>query len=136
MKVVVDTNVFISSFIGAGNPRKIIELWKSGAIRLCLTQSIIDEYVDVLMRLDLVSERELEELLHLFAIGYNCDFTIKTPKLSIVENDPNDDMFFECAVAHNAKYIISGDKEVLKVGKYVDIYISNPSDFLNIIMAE
>ena len=134
MKVVVDTNVFISSFIGTGNPRKIIDLWKEGIIRLSLTQSIIDEYVDVLQRLDLVDEGELEELLHLFAIGYNCDFTSKTPKLNIVKNDPSDNILFECAVAHNAKYIISGDKEVLKVEKYVNIYVYSPGDFLSKII--
>jgi putative PIN family toxin of toxin-antitoxin system len=131
MKVVVDTNVLISSFIGIGNPRKIIDLWKTGVIRLCLTQSIIDEYVDVLQRLDLINEIELEELLNLFAIGYNCDFISNTPNLRIVNKDPFDDKFFECAVAHKAKYIISGDKEVLKVGKYIDITVLNPTDFIN-----
>lgn len=134
MKVVIDTNVFISSFIGAGNPRKIIDFWKSGEIRLCLSQSIIDEYVEVLQRLDLVDDQELEGILYLFAIGYNCDFTSTTPNLNIVEKDLDDDKFFECAVAHNAKYIISGDKEVLKVKKYVDIFVYNQKDFFNIII--
>ena len=130
MKIVIDTNVFISSFIGLGNPRKIIDLWKMGEIRLCLTQSKIDEYVDVLQRLDLVNEQELEEILYLFSIGYNCEFTSTTPDLNIVKKDPDDNKFFECAVAHKAKYIISGDKEVLKIRKYVDIFVYNPQDFL------
>lgn len=62
----MDTNVFISSFFG-GNPRKVIDLWKSGEITLCLSKSIVDDYIEVLRRLELQGEKELEELLSLFA---------------------------------------------------------------------
>ena len=44
IKVVIDTNVFISSFFG-GNPKKIIDLWKKGEIKLCLSREIVNEYV-------------------------------------------------------------------------------------------
>ena len=37
MRVVVDTNVLISSFFG-GNPKKVIDLWKAGDITLCLSK--------------------------------------------------------------------------------------------------
>ena len=49
IKVVIDTNVFVSSFFG-GNPRKVIDLWKSGQIVLCLSKDIVGEYIDVLQR--------------------------------------------------------------------------------------
>ena len=52
IKVVIDTNVFISSFFG-GNPKKVIDLWKKGEIKLCLSREIVDEYVEVLKRLGL-----------------------------------------------------------------------------------
>lgn len=58
-------------------------------------------------------------------------FTAKTPKLKIVENDPDDDKFFECAVALKAKYIISGDKEVLEVEEYMGIKILSPKQFID-----
>ena len=130
IRVVVDTNVFVSSFFG-GNPRKIIDLWKSGKIILCLSQPIIDEYVDVLRRMGLQNERELEELLSLFAHGFNVLFTAKTPKLNIVEKDPDDDKFIECAVALNSKFIISGDKALRDIKDYMDIKIQSPKLFLD-----
>lgn len=58
----------------------------------------------------LQNDREIEELLSLFAHGFHVIFTAKTPKLRIVENDPDDDKFIECAVASNSKAIITGDK--------------------------
>jgi predicted nucleic acid-binding protein len=58
IKVVLDTNVFVSSFFG-GNPRDIVNLWKAGEITLCLSRAIVDEYLEVLGRLGLQNEREL-----------------------------------------------------------------------------
>jgi putative PIN family toxin of toxin-antitoxin system len=130
IRVVVDTNIFISSFFG-GNPRKIIDLWKSSQIILCLSRPIIDEYVDVLRRMGLQNERELEELLSLFAHGLNVLFTAKTPNLNVVEKDPDDDKFIECAVALNSRFIISGDKALLEIKDYMDIKIQNPKQFLD-----
>ena len=130
IRVVVDTNVFISSFFG-GNPRKIIDLWKSGQITLCLSRPIIDEYVEVLRRMGLQNERELEELLSLFAHGFHVLFTAKTPNLKIIEKEPDDDKFIECAVALNSKFIISGDKALQDIKNYMGIKIQSPKQFLN-----
>ncbi|WP_333652928.1 putative toxin-antitoxin system toxin component, PIN family [Dissulfurispira sp.] len=129
MKVVIDTNIFVSSFFG-GNPKKIIDLWRKEKITLCLSRAILDEYIDVLGRIGLKDEQELEELLSLFSKGFNILFTTKTSQLKIVRNDPDDNKFIECAVALKANVIISGDKEVLAVKEYMGIKILTPQRFL------
>lgn len=131
MKIVIDTNVFVSSFFD-GNPRAVIDLWKQGQITLCLSRKIIDEYFEVLQRIGLKEENELEELLSLLARGFNSVFTTITPCLRIVDDDPDDDKFFECAVALKAQYIISGDKEVLEIDNYFGIKVVTPKQFLEI----
>jgi uncharacterized protein len=130
IRVVIDTNIFVSSFFG-GNPRKIIDLWKSGQLTLCLSKPIVDEYVAVLQRLSLEGEQELSELLGLFSHGIHILFTAKTPALHIVEEDPDDDKFIECAVALKAGCIISGDKSLLAIGDYMGIKIVPPREFLD-----
>ncbi|NWF93280.1 MAG: putative toxin-antitoxin system toxin component, PIN family [Syntrophaceae bacterium] len=129
MKVVIDTNVFVSSFF-EGNPKRIIDLWKKGKISLCLSKDILDEHVDVLQRVGLGDEREIEELLSLFAKGINIIFTRKTPKLKVVKDDPDDDKFIKCAVALKAEVIITGDKALKKIGEYRGIKILTPQQFL------
>jgi putative PIN family toxin of toxin-antitoxin system len=131
IKVVLDTNVFVSSFFG-GNPRKIVDLWKTAEITLCLSKPIIDEYVEVLRRLGLQNERELDELLGLFARGFHVLFTAKTPELHVVEEDPDDDKFIECAVALKAAFVISGDKNLTAVQEYMGIKMVTPREFLAI----
>ena len=129
MRVVVDTNIFVSSFFG-GNPRKIIDLWKKGEISLCLSKNILDEYVDVLQRIGLGDEREIEELLSLFAKGINIIFTTKTPKIKVIKDDPDDDKFVECAIALKAEVIITGDKALKAIKEYMGIKILTPQQFL------
>jgi len=130
IKVVIDTNIFVSSFFG-GNPRKIVDLWKSGQLALCLSKPIVDEYIAVFQHLVLEGEQEISELLGLFAHGVHALFTAKTPELHIVEEDPDDDKFIECAVALKAACIISGDKSLLAVGDYMGIKIMTPREFLD-----
>lgn len=129
MRVVIDTNVFVSSFFG-GNPRNIIDLWKNGKITLCLSKDILDEYIEVLQRIGLQDENEMEELLSLFAKGFNILFTTKTPKIRAVKKDPDDDKFIECAVALNAEVVITGDKSLETLVKYMNIKILTPQQFL------
>jgi len=129
IKVVVDTNVFISSFFG-GNPIKINDLWKEGEIKLCLSREIVDEYVEVLKRLGLQNENELQELLNIFSEGHNIIFSATTPSLKIIEQDPDDNMFIECAVALGCSHIISGDKHLQQVKNYMGIKIIRPKEFL------
>jgi putative PIN family toxin of toxin-antitoxin system len=127
MKAVVDTNVFVSSFFG-GNPRKVIDLWKTGELILCLSAPIVEEYTAVLCRLGLEGEEELGEILDLFARGTNVLFAAQTPKLAVVKADPGDDKFIECAVALKAEVIVTGDKALRSVGCYMGIRILSPQE--------
>ncbi len=129
LRVVIDTNVFISSFFG-GIPREIINLWKEGEIVLCLSQSIVEEYIEVLNRLGLKDKNELFKLIKLFAEGYNSVFAANTPELNVVKNDPDDNKFIECAVELESKVIVSGDKHLREVRKYIDIEIISPREFI------
>jgi len=128
MRVVIDTNIFVSSFFG-GKPRKIIDLWKKGKITLCLSKDILNEYIEVLQRIGLQDEVELEELLSLFTKGFNILFTTKTPKIKAVKDDPDDDKFIECAVVLKAEVIITGDKAIEAIGEYMSIKILTPQQF-------
>ena len=129
LRVVIDTNVFISSFFG-GIPREIINLWKAGEIVLCLSQSIIEEYIEVLNRLGLKDKKELFKLIRLFAEGYNSVFAANTPELNVVKNDPDDNKFIECAVELESRVIISGDRHLREIKKYIDIEIISPRKFV------
>ena len=76
------------------------------------------------------NEKEIEELLGLFAHGFHVVFTAKTPKLHVVDKDPDDDKFIECAVALKAVFVITGDKALKAIQEYMKIKIVTPNEFL------
>jgi len=54
VKIVVDTNVFVSSFLSpSGSPRQVIDLWKKGLVTLCLCAETLEEHLLALARLGL-----------------------------------------------------------------------------------
>jgi len=131
LKVVIDTNVFVSALLSAhGTPRRIIDLWKTGEITLCITKDILEEYIDVLRRFDFIEKHELKRLLDLFKKRMNLIFIAFTPSLSVIKDDPGDNKFIECAIAAKAQYIISGDNHLKALKTYRNIKIVSPAEFL------
>lgn len=134
MRVVVDTNVFVASFLNPrGTPRQIIDLWKSGSITLCLCTEILEEYMQVLLRFGMEGEPELEDLLNLFKSGGNIMFTAISSTLHVVADDPSDDKFIECAAEAHAEAIITGDEHLKALKHYEGIQIIPPSEFLKLV---
>ena len=130
MKVVVDTNVVISSFWGSAAPKEIIDLWKKGEIVLCISQEIVDEYVEVLVRLK-IQENEISELLALLA-HYNTLYIHKTVPINVIAADADDNKFLSCAHALGAEYIISGDRHILNVKRFMKVTCITPQDFIDL----
>lgn len=53
-----------------------------------------------------------------------------TQRVKIVTRDPDDNRILEAALAAQAEYIISGDKDLLAVERWRDIRIVSPADFM------
>ena len=44
MKIVIDTNVFVSGIFFTGPPYRILEAWRDGKLQPVISQEILDEY--------------------------------------------------------------------------------------------
>ena len=131
MKVVIDTNVFVSSLLNpAGSPRKVIDLWRFEKITLCLSKAILEEYFELLDRFGLTAKPMGEQFLRLFQSRYNQIFVASPAAIKAVPEDPHDDKFIECAVAAKANVIVSGDGHLQKLKSYKSIQILSPAEFL------
>ena len=98
--------------------------------------------VDAYISLDILTEycETLEELkeryparpvsLPLAEITSKCHL-IETASSIHVCRDHDDDKFIECAVDGRCIYIVSGDKDLLSVGRYENVEIVKVSDFLD-----
>ena len=52
--------------------------------------------------------------------------------LDVVKDDPNDNRIVECAVTAGSEFIVSGDKDLLRMGQYDAIRILTVSDLLGL----
>ena len=140
MRVVIDTNVVISAFLSArGAPAQLFQEFKRETFDLFVSEAILAEYQRVLAyprvqaRHQLTPE-EIEETVDDIRITA---FVVEpTMQLTVVQEDPDDDKFVECAVAGGADYIVSGDQHLLNLQSYQNIPIVTPREFLDILEAE
>ena len=131
-KVVLDTNIFISSvFWEKGNPHKIVEKAIEGKIQVFISEKILEELKEVLKRDFEEADNFINDQTNL--IKSYAEIVESTIFLDIIKEDPDDNMIIECAVSCNADFIISGDNHLLKIKNYNNIKILNSSDFLKVL---
>ena len=129
MKVVLDTNVFVSGVFFGGPPHKILEAWRDGKIQLLLSPAILEEYQRVMRELAVqFPEIKIEGLMD-FVIVHS-DIILPSPLPPVIQGDPSDDKFLECAVAGEATCIITGDNHLLRLLKFRGIPILKPREFV------
>jgi putative PIN family toxin of toxin-antitoxin system len=131
LRLVIDTNVLISSFFG-GNPKEVIDLWRRGSALLCLTREVLEEYFRVMARLPIAPETK-SRLVAILQEKRNLELVTPSKHHAVIREDPEDDKFIDCAVEAQADYIISGDEHLLRVKAYRSIPIYSPKDFLQLI---
>lgn len=126
MKLVLDTNVIFSAFAAHGLANSIFEL--------CLQQHTIIVSEQILRELEKNLQKKLKmpkikiEAILSFLKEF-CQICEPTKLNKAVCRDRNDDNIIGLAVASAAKYIISGDKDLLVLKKHGSIAILTPREF-------
>lgn len=133
MRVVIDTNVWISGLLWKGPPWQILRLLEQKSIEGFATVSMMQELETVLHYPRL--QPRLQELgltiADLVAYATSLVSLIELEHITpVVLADPDDDVFVNCAMAVRAIYLISGNKHLLDLGQWQDIPIVTPREFL------
>ena len=129
MKAVIDTNVIVSAVFFKGNPQKILEKLSDKKFELICSQKIIEEYERVIDYFAKKYDKELGRFSASFI--FESATIIKVTSLGKYCRDPDDDKFINCAKDANAKYIVSGDKDLLVLNKINSIEFVTPKEFLS-----
>jgi uncharacterized protein len=134
MNVVVDANIFISGIYRGGNPRKVLNTLIDGIGTLFITDEIIDEIEFVLKKpkFDLTVKEVKHWITEIEGLGKK---VIVSPKYRVTNvcRDRDDNKYLECALAANADYIITGDRDLLDLKEYGGVKIMNARDYLDIV---
>ncbi len=108
LRVVIDTNVLIA-MIGLSSPyRPIFDSIIDGELTMCITTEILYEYQEILARKN--GADVADNMIQFFSIHPFVEKVEPFYHFKIIEQDPDDDKFIDCAVAASADCIVSNDR--------------------------
>jgi putative PIN family toxin of toxin-antitoxin system len=125
MKVIIDTNVFVSGIIWSGKPAQIVSKWLSGEFELILLAELLGEYLEIIERLS--KNPELASQWRDTLIK-RATFVSVTQTVDICR-DPDDNFILALGLASKADYLITGDRDILAISPF-PIKIVSPAGFL------
>ena len=130
MRVILDTNVFVSGVFFSGPPYRILEAWREGKLQLVVSQEILVEYRRVAETLaEQFPGVNLQPIIDLVTTNAEI-FPNQILRESVCE-DPDDDKFIACAIASRCKLIVSGDRHLLRVSGFGGIKVTRPRQFID-----
>jgi putative PIN family toxin of toxin-antitoxin system len=108
MKIVLDTNILLVSVSRRSPLNWIFQLLIDEAFILCVTTDILLEYEEKIE--EHMGKEFAEEAMDLILSMPNLERAEKYFFWNILQSDPDDNKFVDCAIAVGADYLISEDK--------------------------
>lgn len=123
--VVADSNVIISALVFGGRPHRVLELAEAGFFgsRSALPYETKSR---VIQKFGWPPGLTRTACQPLWAISRKAD-----PKVHVkAAVDPDDDRILECALEAQAEIIVTGDRDLLRLGAFQTVAIMTPAQFL------
>lgn len=129
MRVVLDTNVYLSALLFGGPPEEILVLARAGAVTLIVSPAILDEVSAVLPRkFDWTTAQASRARREFSGLA---ELVIPRQTISAIREDEPDNRILKCAVAGRAEVIVTGDLRHLRpLETFRGIRIVTPREFL------
>jgi putative PIN family toxin of toxin-antitoxin system len=127
IRVVIDTNVYISALVFGGKPAVVLQLADSGVLQIVVSADIKDELVETLTgKFGWSAARAEQACRELWKDAY----WVMRPQEVECSRDPDDNHILGCALESQARAIITGDQDLLVLNPFRGVVILAPSEFL------
>lgn len=133
--VVIDTNSLIMAISSRSAYQKIWQSFLAGDYCLCISNDILEEYMEVIARN--ISINAARYVIYTIMERKNVKLISPSYKWNLITADPDDNKFVDCAIAANAKFIVTEDHHfnVLKEIDFPSVDVISIDDFLKEVMA-
>lgn len=127
LKVVLDTNIFISALVYGGVPGKVLRIILTKELQVVISPILQAELTDIITKKFPLSLADM----YLLKEEMERSFIIVNPHMDLdVVRDKDDNRVLEAAVEGNCDFIITGDEDLLELKQYQKIKIVTPTQFL------
>lgn len=129
-RIVLDTNCLVQSISSRSKYHKIWTDFLDGKYLLCVSNSILDEYEEILERVS--SAFVAKSILKAICESPYTIFKEANYRFELIQADVDDNKFVDCAIVSNAKYIVSDDTHfsVLENISFPCVSVIGIDDFL------
>jgi uncharacterized protein len=130
-RIVIDTNVIISSLIQKSYPYTIVnELFIDDKIEMCVSEELMAEYYDVLRREKFAKFHDFFSRAEALLVEIETKATMFKPKIRLnLISDADDNMVLELADESIADFIITGNTTDFIFPTYKETKIVTPREY-------
>jgi putative PIN family toxin of toxin-antitoxin system len=129
MRVVLDTNVLISSLFWGGAPRRAVDLAAAGRFQALTSPELLSELETVLTETFDMPTGKIELVLRDILSYAEIVTVVDEPEIPV--RDLSDTKVLACATAGRADCIVTGDQDLLALGAVRDVRILSVRAFLD-----
>jgi hypothetical protein len=135
MRVVVDTNVFVSYLLSPrGTTAWLLFLWRDGRFGIVISPTLFTELVGVLQRPHISGRVDIQRRFSLLRrLREEAIWTPGELDASGSTPDPKDDMLISAALETAAQYVVTWDVALLTQGKHNDVRLITPEEFITLV---
>lgn len=134
--VVIDTNCLIMAISSRSGYHKVWLSFLAGDYTLCISNEILEEYAEVIARN--ISINAARYVVYAIIERKNVRQITPSYKWNLITTDPDDNKFVDCAIAANARFIVTEDHHfnVLKTINFPSVGVINIDEFLREILSK
>ena len=132
-RIVLDTNCLLQAISRRSRFYPIWHEFVKGQYELCVTTEILDEYEEILSRhtSPIVGRMVVAAILRANnVVRVDAQF-----RFGLIETDPDDNKFVDCAIVANAEYVVTDDAhfDVLKDIPFPRVLVMTAEEFLEVL---
>ena len=133
-KIVLDTNCLVQMISMHSPYRPAWQAFREGKYLLCVSNDILNEYNEILEKV--ANATVAHNIVNAIARSPYTRMFDPHFRFGLIEQDPDDNKFVDCAIAANAQYIVSEDSHFkhLKNIPFPAVNVIRLREFMNLLM--
>ena len=135
-KIVLDTNCLLMSLPKISPYRTIWDDFLKGKLTLCVTNEIVEEYLEILSQK--TTPEIASNVVSVILSKSNVEFVTPYYKMHLIQADEDDNKFVDCAFIAGASCIVSNDAhfKILNEINFPKIFVLNIKEFIDLLLKE